>query len=97
MGCAKFISYLRVPTDRQGRSGLGLDGQRLAVANYLNGGDWRLIAEFVEVEFGPERRPSRTGGGGLVVQGSSSGTNRRERQPLNPFSCFPVEAAGVRC
>ena len=52
MGCAKFISYLRVSTDRQGKSGLGLDGQRLAVANYLNGGDWRFIAEFVEVESG---------------------------------------------
>jgi DNA invertase Pin-like site-specific DNA recombinase len=48
----KFVSYLRVSTDRQGKSGLGLEGQRKAVANYLNGGDWRLIAEFVEVESG---------------------------------------------
>jgi len=49
---AKFVSYLRVSTDRQGRSGLGLEAQRKAVADYLNGGNWELIAEFVEVETG---------------------------------------------
>jgi len=48
----KFVSYLRVSTDRQGRSGLGLEAQRKAVADYLNGGNWELIAEFVEVETG---------------------------------------------
>ena len=47
-----FISYLRVSTDRQGASGLGLEAQREAVRNYLNGGDWRVIGEFVEVESG---------------------------------------------
>ncbi len=45
-----FISYLRVSTDRQGGSGLGLEAQRAEVARYLNGGDWTVIAEFVEVE-----------------------------------------------
>lgn len=48
----KFVSYLRVSTLKQGKSGLGLDAQREAVANYLNGGKWRLIGEFVEVESG---------------------------------------------
>src|SRR5271163_237015 len=48
----KFVSYLRVSTDRQGRSGLGLEAQREAVTNYLNGGCWDLIAEFVEQETG---------------------------------------------
>ena len=52
MSTAKFVSYLRVSTDRQGRSGLGLEAQRKAVADYLNGGNWELIAEFVEVETG---------------------------------------------
>lgn len=47
-----FVSYLRVSTDRQGASGLGLDAQREAVRTYLNGGDWHIIAEFVEVESG---------------------------------------------
>ena len=48
----KFIAYFRVSTDRQGKSGLGLDAQREAVLNYLNGGSWSLAQEFVEVESG---------------------------------------------
>jgi DNA invertase Pin-like site-specific DNA recombinase len=48
----KWVSYLRVSTDRQGESGLGLEAQRAAVTNYLNGGSWKLEAEFVEVESG---------------------------------------------
>lgn len=48
----KFVSYLRVSTAQQGRSGLGLEAQRKAVADYLNGGRWKLVAEFVEVESG---------------------------------------------
>ena len=48
----RFISYLRVSTDRQGRSGLGLEAQRAAVTDCLNGGAWTLIAEVVEIESG---------------------------------------------
>jgi Resolvase, N terminal domain len=39
-------------TDRQGKSGLGLEAQREAVLNYLNGGSWTLVADFTEVESG---------------------------------------------
>jgi DNA invertase Pin-like site-specific DNA recombinase len=52
MATGKFVSYLRVSTDRQGRSGLGLEAQRDAVARYLDGGKWTLVAEYVEVESG---------------------------------------------
>ena len=48
----KFVSYYRVSTDRQGRSGLGLEAQKEAVQHRLNGGTWQLVAEFVEVESG---------------------------------------------
>ena len=47
-----FVTYFRVSTGKQGKSGLGLEAQRAAVANYLNGGDWRIVAEFTEVESG---------------------------------------------
>jgi DNA invertase Pin-like site-specific DNA recombinase len=50
----KYVSYLRVSTDRQGKSGLGLEAQREAVETYLNGGSWRLLREFVEVESGKD-------------------------------------------
>jgi len=53
----KFIAYYRVSTQGQGRSGLGLEAQQAAVANYLNGGDWRIVADFTEVESG--RRSDR--------------------------------------
>ncbi len=53
-----FISYLRVSTQQQGRSGLGIEAQRETVTNYLNGGDWKLLGEYVEVESGKkEDRP----------------------------------------
>lgn len=47
-----FVAYYRVSTRKQGRSGLGVAAQREAVANYLNGGEWRIIGEFTEVESG---------------------------------------------
>jgi DNA invertase Pin-like site-specific DNA recombinase len=47
-----FICYYRVSTQRQGRSGLGLDAQKRAVREYLNGGDWKIKSEFTEVESG---------------------------------------------
>jgi DNA invertase Pin-like site-specific DNA recombinase len=55
MAKGRFISYLRVSTQRQGRSGLGLNAQREAVANYLNGGSWKLIQELIEVESGKSK------------------------------------------
>lgn len=46
-----FITYLRVSTDRQGKSGLGLEAQRKAVLDYV-AGKGEIAAEFVEVESG---------------------------------------------
>ena len=54
----KFVSYYRVSTDRQGRSGLGLEAQKEAVQQRLNGGRWQLVAELVEIESGKRaKRP----------------------------------------
>lgn len=52
MPAGKFIAYLRVSTEKQGKFGLGMDAQRKAVRDYLNGGNWHLLGEFVEVESG---------------------------------------------
>lgn len=52
MSKGRYISYLRVSSQRQGESGLGLEAQRQAVADYMRGTEWQLIREFVEVESG---------------------------------------------
>jgi DNA invertase Pin-like site-specific DNA recombinase len=46
----RYVAYYRVSTGRQGQSGLGLDAQAQTVADRLNGGDWKLVGEFTEVE-----------------------------------------------
>ncbi len=48
----RFVSYLRVSTDGQGRSGLGLEAQRQAVAAHVAQTGGMLVAEFQEVESG---------------------------------------------
>jgi len=59
---ADAVAYLRVSTDRQGRSGLGLDAQREAVQAFAAREGFTIIAEVVEVETGKgadalDRRP----------------------------------------
>jgi DNA invertase Pin-like site-specific DNA recombinase len=53
----KFVSYYRVSTDKQGKSGLGLEAQKEAVQQRLKGERWQIVGEFIEVESG--KRASR--------------------------------------
>jgi len=52
----KYVSYLRVSTNRQGESGLGLEAQRAAVVNFVGSlnGQAEIVKEFVEVGRGSE-------------------------------------------
>ena len=57
-----IVSYLRVSTGKQGRSGLGLEGQREAIARFAAAEGMVVLDEFVEVETGKgsdalDRRP----------------------------------------
>ncbi len=47
----RYVSYLRVSTQKQGIQGLGMEAQRSAVTQFINGGSI-LLKEFVEVESG---------------------------------------------
>jgi len=56
------IAYYRVSTKRQGRSGLGLEAQREAVARFAAQEGLEVVAEYTEVETGKgsdvlEQRP----------------------------------------
>jgi DNA invertase Pin-like site-specific DNA recombinase len=51
-----FIAYYRVSTDKQGKSGLGLEAQRQAVAGYV-AGRGQIVAEHTEVESTRTHRP----------------------------------------
>ena len=56
------ISYVRVSTERQGRSGLGIEAQRNAIARFADAEAYQIVDEFVEVETGKgadalDRRP----------------------------------------
>lgn len=46
------VAYLRVSTDRQGRSGLGLEAQRAAIARFAEAEGFVIHSEYVEVETG---------------------------------------------
>ena len=57
-----LVTYLRVSTEGQGRSGLGLDGQRAALGTFAEANGFALQAEYVDVQTGKgadalDRRP----------------------------------------
>ena len=57
-----IVAYIRVSTARQGRSGLGLEAQRAAIARFCEAEGYEIVAERLEVETDKgadalERRP----------------------------------------
>ena len=59
---APVIAYIRVSTGKQGKSGLGLEAQREAVARFAASESLEVAGEFIEVETGKgadalDRRP----------------------------------------
>ncbi|GAN69123.1 recombinase family protein [Acetobacter orleanensis] len=61
MSDGRFIAYYRVSTERQGKSGLGLEAQQKSVLDYLSGANSTLVAEFTDIESGKNNsRPELT-------------------------------------
>lgn len=62
MPAAPLITYIRVSTSGQGRSGLGIEAQRHALSHFAASEGYEVVGEFVEVETGKgadalDRRP----------------------------------------
>ena len=49
---SEIIAYYRVSTAKQGRSGLGLEAQRAAVAAFAKAEGFTVAAEYTEIETG---------------------------------------------
>jgi DNA invertase Pin-like site-specific DNA recombinase len=49
---APIIAYIRASTDKQGKSGLGLEAQREAIARFAAAEALEVASEFIEVETG---------------------------------------------
>ena len=74
----RVISYYRVSTQRQGRSGLGLEAQQAAVERFAEAEGYEIVQSFTEVESGKgsdalDRRPRLT---------EALAVARRERCPV---------------
>jgi len=93
-----FVSYLRVSTARQGRSGLGLEAQRQAVADFLAGGSWRHVAELVEVESGArDTRPRLADALALCrIHGATLVIAKLDRLSRDAAFLLNLQKAGVR-
>lgn len=99
MAEGKFVAYYRVSTVQQGKSGLGLEAQQQAVMGYLNGGNWTLVREFVEVESGKgdDNRPQlkealsvcRATGSTLII-------SKLDRLSRDAHFLLGLQKAGVR-
>jgi DNA invertase Pin-like site-specific DNA recombinase len=65
-----LIAYYRVSTQKQGRSGLGLEAQQTAIANFAKAEGLRIIGEYTEIETGKgggcTRPPTEAGGGAQI-------------------------------
>lgn len=97
MNAGKCVAYFRVSTKRQGDSGLGLEAQKQAVLSFLQGGNWTLLREFVEIESGKQdHRPKLREALKLCrVTGSKLVVAKLDRLSRNLGFLVSLQEAGV--
>ncbi|MBC7580178.1 MAG: recombinase family protein [Tardiphaga sp.] len=94
----KVVAYYRVSTSAQGRSGLGLDAQRLAVSQFCGGRGCEMVGEFVEVESGKlDARPELARAMHLAkVTGSTLVVAKLDRLSRNVAFLAALQDSGAR-
>ncbi|RZK23502.1 MAG: recombinase family protein [Hymenobacter sp.] len=90
-----FVAYLRVSTQKQGQSGLGLEAQRAAVGTFTAAA--HLVGEFVEVESGKKNaRPQLQVAMALAkMQGATLLIAKLDRLSRNAGFISQLRDAGV--
>ena len=94
---SNLISYLRVSTQKQGASGLGLEAQRATVADYAKRTGGTIVAEFLEVESG--KKNSRVQLAEAIAVAKRTGATlviaKLDRLARNAAFIFALRDAGV--
>ncbi len=90
-----YVAYLRVSTQQQGQSGLGLDAQRAAVTTFTQAA--QVVGEFVEVESGKQnQRPQLQAAMALAkARGATLLIAKLDRLSRNAGFIFQLRDAGV--
>jgi DNA invertase Pin-like site-specific DNA recombinase len=90
-----YVAYLRVSTQKQGQSGLGLEAQRAAVGTFTQ--EAHLVGEFVEVESGKQnQRPQLATAMALAkAKGATLLIAKLDRLSRNAGFIFQLRDAGV--
>ena len=94
-----LITYIRVSTSQQGRSGLGIEAQRHALNQFAQAEGFEVVREFVEVETGKgadalDRRPQLKAA--LAAARKPVPRSRREAGPAQPRCSFHQRAHGAQ-
>jgi hypothetical protein len=103
------ITYIRVSTSQQGRSGLGIEAQRQALAQFAQAEGFTVAREFVEVETGkgsdaldrrPQLKAALTAAKKLrchvaVTYASNSSQQLRPEAPHGPLSELREAVRGI--
>src|ERR1700758_2570499 len=84
---AAIIGYIRVSTDKQGKSGLGLEAQREAVARFAAAEALEVAGEFIEAE---RRVGQASATRGSAAEGQTDQGPHRcvETRPVEPRCAF---------
>lgn len=92
-----FATYIRVSTQKQGKSGLGLDAQRKMCADFILARHGNVTKEFVDVESGTHR--NRKGLQDAIAYCKSNGTAlviaKLDRLARDVEFCFKVVNTGI--
>jgi|SRR5262245_8536129 len=85
-----YVAYLRVSTQRQGESGLGLEAQRAAVASFIAQHGGCAVSEHVEVESGKRSdRPQLAKALDAARNANNKLRNKPRRQPRRSAVPYP--------